>query len=284
MAENNPHSNNSISQNPLLSDNYRKVEGSQTSRNPIINSGQKNKIIDHKKHSSNDLFNKNLIEITSLHNKFFNQFLSENAGSQKNLQHSIRKNLISFPDRPLQNPNFQNSEAKEIRMELLDPRSRGSLESEFSGLIRLESNKKSEGLTKLINEYNENKYNLPLKIESYNKLPIEVGSEAHKNLDELFDKRFEFKVSYMYDLAGHNNSITALVKDNIQNLLWSSSLDHSLMVYLLLVSFIIFFRYGIQKIMFILQKNGAQVLKIVQKLFIKEKNQHILYVLIKIIN
>ena len=88
----------------------------------------------------------------------------------------------------------------------------------------------------------------------------------------------------MYDLAGHNNSITALVKDNIQNLLWSSSLDHSLMVYLLLVSFIIFFRYGIQKIMFILQKNGAQVLKIVQKLFIKEKNQHILYVLIKIIN
>ena len=230
MAENNPHSSNNISQNLLLSDNYRKVEGSQTSRNPIINSGQKNKIIDHKKNFSNDLFNKNIVEITSLHNKLFSQFLSENTGSQKNLQPSIPKSLISYPDRPVQGLNFQNSGAKEIRMELLDPRFRGSLESEFSGLIRLESNKKSEGYPKIINEYNENKYNLPLKIESYNKLPIEVGSETNKNPDELSDKRFEFKVSYMYDLAGHNNSITALVKDNMQNLLWSSSLDHNLIV------------------------------------------------------
>ena len=229
--------NNSISQNPLLSDNYRKVEGSKSSRNPIIYSGQKNKIIDlenhHKMNSSHEFLNKNIMEIASLHNEVFSHLLGKNAGLQKKLQNSTQKGLISSPDKPGQNLNFQNSGAKEIRMEPLDPRSRGSLESEFSGLIRLESNKQSGGSTKLFNEYNESKYNLPLKIESSKKSPIEGGSETNKNLDKLSEKKFEFKVSYMYDLKGHKNSITALVKDNVLNLLWSSGLDHNLKVYLL---------------------------------------------------
>ena len=224
--------NNNINQNPLIFDKYRKIEGSQTNRNPITNSEQKKQIIDvekqYKMNFSHNIFNKNIAEIATLHKEVFSQIL-ENAEPPQKPQNSTRKDLFSSPTKHIHNLNFENSGSKEIK---IDSKSRGSLEHEFSRLIRLESNRKNGGLTKLINEYDEAKYDLPLKIESYRKSVIESGYENTKNVDKLSEKKFEFQVSYMYDLIGHKNSILALAKDNTQNLLWSSSLDHNIMVYI----------------------------------------------------